>query len=128
VFLLSPDAGREYTREQSIACDCIAFDPEDGATLAAPPVWRSDRDGLLGAGERLVLRATNLTEGIHTLTAQASDSTGASAEASVRIRVSRFAPARLRTPSLGADGSIRLPVVADPTVEHVLEQSPDPMH
>ena len=55
--------------EESLAV--IAIDPEDGRLAADRIVWGSDRQGLLGFGERLPISA--LAAGRHRLTVRAAD-------------------------------------------------------
>jgi hypothetical protein len=64
-----------------------ASDPEDGILDGAQVVWTSDRDGKLGVGASLVVAPAGLSEGLHQLTAAATDSAGHQAAASVNVTV-----------------------------------------
>ena len=62
-----------------------AYDPEDGLLTGANIEWRSDRDGVLGTGDRLDL--PGLSGGAHTITVTARDSSGAEGQATMKITV-----------------------------------------
>jgi hypothetical protein len=65
----------------------IAYDPEDGLLPEASLVWTSDRDGMIGKGNRVELKS--LSPGTHTLTLTATDSQGQKATAQVTNLVRR---------------------------------------
>lgn len=75
--------------------------------------WRSDRDGRLGAGRRLVLPAERLTEGSHRIIIEVTDTGGATASDSIPFQVYRSAPpvATIERATAGAF-TIRRPVTA----------------
>ncbi len=60
-----------------------AADVEDG-TISARIEWRSDLDGLLGTGASITV---SLEPGVHTITAEARDSSGASSQAEITVNV-----------------------------------------
>ena len=61
------------------------IDPEDGLVGTSDLTWSSDRDGDLGQGS--ILSVTTLSEGVHVITADASDSSGNTGSDSVTITV-----------------------------------------
>ncbi len=61
------------------------IDPEDGLVGTSELTWSSDRDGDLGQGS--ILSVTTLSEGVHVITAEASDSAGNTGSDSVTITV-----------------------------------------
>jgi len=63
----------------------LGYDPEDGQLPAAAMLWRSDLDGDLGTGKSLSMRA--LSPGEHTITATATDSSGATGQDTIRLIV-----------------------------------------
>ncbi len=63
----------------------LGYDPEDGQLPAAAMSWRSDLDGDLGTGKALSMRA--LSPGEHTITATATDSSGATGQDTIRLIV-----------------------------------------
>lgn len=99
--LLSPTGGEAFSGVQAIFLDAEAFDREDGRLEAIS--WTSDRDGPLGSGEQVVLEATDLAEGTHTLTATVADSAGLTASQSVEITVYRIAPPEPEDPVCAVD-------------------------
>ncbi len=54
----------------------VAKDTEDGRLTGDSIVWRSQLDGVIGTGNDLVFDATNLTEGLHLVSATVTDSAG----------------------------------------------------
>ncbi len=60
----------------------FAYDPEEGMLAESALTWTSDRDGLLGTGERL---ESPLSPGNHTLTLRAVDADANVAEISVLV-------------------------------------------
>jgi hypothetical protein len=87
--ILSPEDGLAITVDQTLALIGDAYDVDDGPMGLEQLQWRSDVDGLLGNGERLTI--TKLSEGVHTITFQATDSAGAFATDSVKVTVVRDA-------------------------------------
>jgi hypothetical protein len=63
----------------------LGYDPEDGQLPATAISWKSNLDGDLGTGDRLSLR--RLSAGEHTLTATASDSSGATGTGTIHLTV-----------------------------------------
>ncbi|MEM7131733.1 MAG: Calx-beta domain-containing protein [Chloroflexota bacterium] len=75
-LILAPATNRLYVGAQQIILEGTAHDQEDGRLTGEALVWRSDRNGVLGTGETLVLMADDLAEGQHTITLEATDSGG----------------------------------------------------
>jgi hypothetical protein len=63
----------------------LGYDPEDGHLTAGAIAWRSNIDGDLGTGATMSLR--RLAAGEHTITATATDSTGATGTDTIRLIV-----------------------------------------
>jgi len=81
-------APKEVTLPSAVIPKATAFDLEDGAiTDPAAYRWTSDRDGLLGAGQWIVLSNLNLSPGTHTITVTTLDSDKNTAAASMRVTV-----------------------------------------
>lgn len=93
IEITAPGTGSTYPVENEISLESLADDPEDGPLAGASIVWSSDRSGVLGTGENLLVR--NLRSGRHVITATATDSAGNSSSDSIRIVVERrsLAPA-----------------------------------
>jgi hypothetical protein len=93
VTVNSPSSGASFVQGTAVSFTGSATDPEDG-NLSAHLRWTSNIDGPLGSGASL---SRSLSAGTHTITADVSDSSGASASRTVSVSVS--APANA-TPSL----------------------------
>ena len=87
VALGLPGNGNQFEPEELISFAGSAFDPEDGPLAGEALTWESDRDGLLGSGESLLLAGQSLTHGEHRITLTATDSDGQRGTASVSIFV-----------------------------------------
>jgi hypothetical protein len=85
VALVKPHEGDVFHAGANVVMLSSTDDAEDGAIAPERILWSSDRDGLLGTGP--ALNSTALSQGPHLLTVQATDSQGASAQASVKIAV-----------------------------------------
>jgi len=73
----------EVSSASSLRLVGFASDPEDGPLNPSRLTWASDRDGVLGAGDRLHLTA--LSPGEHLITLSATDSDGMQGTASLRV-------------------------------------------
>ncbi len=93
VAISSPANGSTFDSGVSINFTGSATDPEDG-DLTASLTWKSSIDGPIGTGGNF---SRNLSDGEHTITAEVTDSDGATGNASVIITVGTPAPA----PTLG---------------------------
>ena len=86
VTILSPPPDLTVSAGTPISFVASATDPEDGS-LSATVVWASSKDGVLGMGASL--SAALQTKGTHSITASVTDSSGASGQAQLQIRVRR---------------------------------------
>jgi hypothetical protein len=93
VRLADPTDGQTVERGRPIMLRAAADDLEDGQLGQESIVWSSDRDGLLGTGDWIVVE--NLSEGTHVVTVTVTDSDGemASAVASVVVSPAGASPA-----------------------------------
>lgn len=80
----------EYDASQNLQLAAVAWDREDGV-LDEEITWTSSIDGLLGRGRMVDLRATDLSEGVHTVTVRATDSRKNVTSRTISIAISRVA-------------------------------------
>ncbi len=90
---------------QNFALEAVAWDREDGV-LDQQITWTSSLDGRLGQGRRIDLVASNLTEGIHTITVRAVDSAKQGVMDTMTIEVSRVAE-KAKQPQAAGGRSLR---------------------
>ncbi len=84
--ILTPSSGAIFTSGDAVSLSAIATDAEDDdATLTAGIVWSSDIDGALGVGDSLT--PSNLSVGVHVITASATDNDGATTDASITLTI-----------------------------------------
>ncbi|HEX5059015.1 MAG TPA: M20/M25/M40 family metallo-hydrolase [Kofleriaceae bacterium] len=83
VSITAPGAGETLTGSTPIELDATAMDDEDGE-LSASIEWTSSLDGALGSGASLKAK---LSAGVHTITATAKDSAGATGEATMSLTI-----------------------------------------
>lgn len=81
----SPADNSEFTEGASISFEGSAHDPEDGSLSGEALVWESDADGQLGTGTSISIGS--LSAASHTVTLTATDSEGATDQASIAINV-----------------------------------------
>jgi hypothetical protein len=81
VTILSPKSGA--TIAGSVLLNALATDPEDGLVTAG--TWKSSVQGVLGQGPSLTV--STLTPGMHTLSYEATDGSGAAGQSQVQITV-----------------------------------------
>jgi hypothetical protein len=86
VRIATPLAGTRLELGQSVVLEAVALDAEDGVLDGASVAWSSSFDGPLGTGR---LSAARLTEGLHTITATATDGDGQSVSATRSVRIAR---------------------------------------
>lgn len=91
VAVTSPAEGTVVSGAQTVVFTGSAFDAEDG-DLSGELVWTSDLDGQLGTGGTVTRRADELSEGVHVISATATDAAGVTSTASVGLTVHRIAP------------------------------------
>lgn len=92
VSVASPRSDRVFVGEQLIFFQADALDPEDGAVDPASLQWTSSLDGFLGSGDDLIRSASELSEGLHVVTASVMDSAGEEGIDTVPIAVFRETP------------------------------------
>jgi len=85
VRIVSPGMGECYLYGQTVALHGMARDLEDGTLTGASLRWISDRDGFLGTGALIHQRL--LSQGKHTISLEATDSSGLTARTGVSITV-----------------------------------------
>lgn len=83
-----PSADGVLGADQNLILEALAWDAEDGV-LDQQITWTSSLDGRLGTGRVLDLRASDLTEGVHTITVVATDSGKLSVAKAYTITVTR---------------------------------------
>ena len=83
VFIHSPADNSSLLGARPLVLRATAYDPEDGRLGLSSIRWSSSIDGALGTGGSLAISTSDLTAGVHELTATATDSSGASGSASV---------------------------------------------
>jgi len=85
VTIHSPANNSRLTYGETITFSGEAVDPEDGKLTGDALVWISTKDGIIGRGESFTI--TGLSLGIHTITLIATDSKGATGQASISIEI-----------------------------------------
>jgi subtilisin family serine protease len=84
VTINSPTNGSTVNQGASVSFSGSANDPEDG-NVNASLVWSSSRDGQIGTGASF--STNSLSVGVHTITAQATDTLGKTGSASISLEV-----------------------------------------
>ena len=120
VTLLQPVANALFYGAQSIVFEANATDLDDGPLSGASVQWRSDRDGALGSGEMLLRDVATLSEGRHTISVTASDSSGRTNLASVIIQAFHQTPPVMRIRRTNQQAIITWPRVL---TNYVIESS-----
>ena len=87
VSIESPASGSVISSEQVIVLDAFGYDREDGYLGSSAFSWHSNIDGNLGAGNLLVVPASDLSIGEHVITATATDSDQMTTSASVILTI-----------------------------------------
>ena len=85
VTITSPRDGEDCLHGEIIAFAGTAADPEDGRLTGASLVWTASPGGIIGTGESCT--CGYLSIGSYTISLTARDSQGASASASINIRI-----------------------------------------
>lgn len=98
VQISTPSEGVALLSQQATVLDGSAYDPEQGYLSGKALSWWSDRDGLLGRGDTVVLPGLTLSPGQHVLTLTATDEDQQMGEARIRVFVGlrSYLPAILR--------------------------------
>lgn len=97
VTISAPNAGTEFTGDETITFEGAADDPEDDSLTGDMLTWTSSTDGDFGNGEQV--ETSSLSAAQHTITLTATDSDGASAEDSISIVVGGPPSASISNPS-----------------------------
>jgi len=97
----SPSSGVVFAENQGFLLKAAGYDEEDGSLGFNAFSWSSSVDGSLGVGAHVVLSASQLTPGAHTITVTATDSSGLTSTATVSITISR-----VNTLPVAADDSV----------------------
>lgn len=92
VVIAQPADGSTYWGQQSIVLDATGFDSEDGMLDSGATSWTSDVDGPITIEPNWTLRAEDLTDGVHHITATVADSDGNVATATSTITILREEP------------------------------------
>lgn len=85
-----PDDGDSFRAGEKISFHGTGQDPEDGKLDGSSLVWRSDRDGQLGTGEKV--DRSDLSVGTHEITLTVTDSQGARDTERIEIEVTNTPP------------------------------------
>ncbi|MEJ2588211.1 MAG: hypothetical protein P8165_11675, partial [Deltaproteobacteria bacterium] len=85
VVISSPPEGAIYKSNEKITLEAIGFDPEDQSVDGASFQWKSDIQGELGSGKKLLV--SSLKTGQHIISVRIRDTSGQLAEANVSITV-----------------------------------------
>jgi len=88
VAITSPADGASFSEAVSVTFSGTATDDQDG-NLGPSLVWTSSIDGVIGSGTQF--STTTLSVGPHTITAEVTDSDGASASASIQVSITEAA-------------------------------------
>ncbi|UCE87084.1 MAG: hypothetical protein JSU66_04950 [Deltaproteobacteria bacterium] len=99
VTITAPPAGSVITEGDAVTLTGTATDVEDG-DLSANLIWNSSLDGALGDGASLTL--SDLSAGVHAITASAADSAGASGQGQVALRVNAVPVVAITEPAHGS--------------------------
>ncbi|MBI4320050.1 MAG: S8 family serine peptidase [Chloroflexi bacterium] len=99
VAILQPVNGATFSSGTSITFEGTASDTEDGS-LTSSLAWTSSKDGAIGTGG---IFARVLSDGSHTITARATDSSGKTGSASIGITVGSppSGPTTVKVASIG---------------------------
>ncbi len=103
-LIQSPEADSRFAASQALGLDVDAFDREDGRVPPDQILWWSSRDGDLGSGPRLDVRANELSVGRHLIAARVFDADGATSSDAVEIEITRLPEPKVESP----DFSMRL--------------------
>ena len=102
VTLTSPASGTTFRRGVDVEFAGTATDPEDGVLGTFDILWKSDIDGDIGIGTDFV--RSDLSEGEHTITMEATDSDGNTVRATTQITMLNGVPeANIADPADGIE-------------------------
>lgn len=107
----SPITNRIYGGDQTVILEGTGSDIEDGQLDDSKLTWTSNLDGILGTGRSVVVNASTLHEGTHTITLGVSDTSNRVGSAAVAIQVFREPPSVPQTLSTApVQSSFSIPV------------------
>ena len=116
VQIVVPPSGAVLAEKQGFVLDAFSYDMEDGYLSSPAFNWTSSIDGHLGTGQFLVLSASDLTSGVHTISVAATDSDGLAAYDSVDITISNRNTLPIAIDDIvpvNAGGTVRIDVLAN---------------
>ncbi|MCB9481270.1 MAG: hypothetical protein H6680_05560 [Desulfobacteraceae bacterium] len=90
VTITSPADLAEYTANDTISFIGNGYDAQDGNLSGTMLQWSSDKDGSIGTGKNFT--SSNLSIGTHIITLRATDSAGASSDATITITIINTKP------------------------------------
>ncbi len=111
VMIEHPDNGTRYSDGQLVFHAGAGLDLEDGDLPGERLEWISNRDGVLGTGQRLEVSVDRLSEGLHQIILIGRDSAGAIGSATNRITISRFPAPVIELASIASPESFALRVL-----------------
>jgi len=100
VLITRPTSEDLLSPYRAVVLSGSAYDPEEGPLSGSALSWWSDRDGLLGRGETVIVPGLTLSRGWHRITLKATDSDQQIGEAHVMVEVTHrtvYLPVILRT-------------------------------
>jgi hypothetical protein len=89
VEITAPANESTFFNTELITFTGTGTDAEDGALTGESLAWSSDVDGAIATGDTLVLDASLVSLGAHVITLTATDSQGATGEASINITINQ---------------------------------------
>ena len=87
--ITAPADASEFFDTELLTFTGTGTDAEDGALTGESLAWSSDVDGAIATGDTLVLDASLVSLGAHVITLTATDSQGATGEASINITINQ---------------------------------------
>jgi len=90
VTITSPSNKSSFTTDQTIVFTGSALDLKDGPLGDTMLKWSSDKQGVLGTGHSLAV--TGLKPGLHTITLEATNSSGLVGKATIQVQINAPLP------------------------------------
>jgi hypothetical protein len=85
IIISHPEDGKTYPSGATVPFMASASDPQDGTLSGSSIVWTSDIDGQIGTGESI---SYALSDGIHVITATATDNDANTGTDSIQVELS----------------------------------------